>query len=348
MEKGIVELPLHPRDVSGDGRVVVGNAGDAARWTEELGLELLGFPPDSPDVTEAEAISADGGIIVGDSIVRPNGTPVRWVGESLEAEVLFLPGPGEFANVSVADISSDGNVVVGNLSGLSISRQVFRWTEEDGRINAPNPVGAQALGVTAVSGDGAVMVGSASPAFEPLPGDISAAIIWDELQGWRSIRQILVDSAVDIAGWSSLSPADVSANGTVIVGKGINPEGHGEAWLIDLSNPALLLGDYNANNIVDQGDLDLVLLHWGSSEFNLFVQPEGWIRNLPSGPVDQAELDAVLLNWGNTQPVAGSATAVPEPSAVWLLVLAGSVVLRRRVNDDRNRLRTARPAAQTG
>jgi uncharacterized membrane protein len=315
---GIMELPLVPNDVSADGRVVVGNALNAARWTEQLGLELLGFPSDSPDVTEAEAVSADGQFIVGDSIVLPNGTPVRWVGESLEVEVLFRPGIGEFANISVTDISADGKVIVGNRSGLFISRQAFRWTEKDGRMDDPNPMGAEALGVTAVSGDGAVMVGGGSSVFEPGPGE-GVGLIWDEHQGWRGFQQILVDSAVDIAGWSSLSPVDVSANGIVIVGNGINPEGQGEAWLVDLSNPAILPGDYNANNVVDQGDLDLVLLHWGS-ESTLFDPPDGWIRNLPIGRVDQAELDAVLLNWGKMQAEVGSVAAVPEPRSLFLLI----------------------------
>jgi hypothetical protein len=69
-------------------------------------------------------------------------------------------------------------------------------------------------------------------------------------------------------------------------------------------------GDYNQNGLVEQGDLDLVLLNWGSADV-----PVGWTFDLPDGNIDQSELDGVLLNWGN---VAGRSTAaaVPEPSSL--------------------------------
>jgi hypothetical protein len=195
----------------------------------------------------------------------------------------------------------------------------------------------------AVSADGTLIVGEISTSVEPNPHEVIAAI-WDETMGWQRIKQILIDSGIEISGWKLTSVVDVSDDGRIIVGNGVNPDDIREAWLVDLSNPTLLPGDYNSDNVVNQVDLDLVLINWG---WDATFPPMGWIRNLPGG-VDQSELDAVLLNWGNTQPVAGSATAVPEPSAVWLLVLAGSVVLRRRVNDYRNHLRNARPAAPTG
>lgn len=145
------------------------------------------------------------------------------------------------------------------------------------------------------------------------------AVVWDELHGWRSIQQVLVDSGVDMAGWKLLSANDISADGNVVVGEGINPEGHIEAWLTDLSNPALLPGDYDGNDIVGQGDLDLVLLSWGDESVST---PDGWIRNLPDGRIDQSELDDVLLHWATTQnPESPSITVVPEPSAV-LIVLS--------------------------
>jgi hypothetical protein len=68
-----------------------------------------------------------------------------------------------------------------------------------------------------------------------------------------------------------------------------------------------LAGDYNGNGRVEQADLDLVLLNWGTS----LAQP--WV----DGTVDQAELDSVLLNWGN-EAALGASAGVPEP-ATWLL-----------------------------
>jgi hypothetical protein len=72
----------------------------------------------------------------------------------------------------------------------------------------------------------------------------------------------------------------------------------------------VLRGDFNGNGTVEQGDLDLVLLHWGTSGD---PPPQGWTRDLPEGPIDQDELDAVLLHWGQARPVAGAlAKAAPS------------------------------------
>jgi hypothetical protein len=88
-------------------------------------------------------------------------------------------------------------------------------------------------------------------------------------------------------------------------------------------------GDYNGNGQVEQGDLDLVLLNWGQPGV-----PGGWVNDLPDGNIDQAELDGVLLNWGNMATAALGASAVPEPSAL-MIVLFGAPLcyfgIRRRI-----------------
>jgi hypothetical protein len=88
-----------------------------------------------------------------------------------------------------------------------------------------------------------------------------------------------------------------------------------------------IAGDYNGNGAVEQADLDLVLLNWGTGGV-----PAGWINDLPEGNIDQAELDGVLLNWGDTGAV-GSAGSVPEPSTLALVLVAiglGLGLVRRR------------------
>jgi hypothetical protein len=113
---------------------------------------------------------------------------------------------------------------------------------------------------------------------------------------------------------------------------------HGYVDLVSLqvlSEPPPFPGDYNGNDEVEQGDLDLVLLNWGSESI---VAPDGWIRDFPIGPVDQAELDAVLLNWGNTQPPVNRVGAIPEPATMSLVlaVLPLVVALRRTHAQRRN------------
>jgi hypothetical protein len=81
-----------------------------------------------------------------------------------------------------------------------------------------------------------------------------------------------------------------------------------------------LPGDFNGSGVVEQADLDLVLLNWGTDASSA---PAIWTNDLPSGVVDQDELDRVLLGWGNTtMSTARTPGAVPEPQA-WIMAVCG-------------------------
>jgi hypothetical protein len=89
--------------------------------------------------------------------------------------------------------------------------------------------------------------------------------------------------------------------------------------------PDLLPGDYNDNGVVEQADLDVVLLNWGSE----LLDPGsvGWLADLPNSFVDQEELDKVLLNWGSSSQAVDTA-GVPEPSSL-ILLASGLLVISR-------------------
>ena len=93
------------------------------------------------------------------------------------------------------------------------------------------------------------------------------------------------------------------------------------AWLTYALAASILEGDYNADGVVSQPDLDLVLLNWGV-DTNASGIPEGWVNHAGIGSIGQAELDAVLLNWGNGS--GPSARLIPEPGA-FVAILAGAV-----------------------
>ncbi|MEM7576387.1 MAG: hypothetical protein AAF328_02830 [Planctomycetota bacterium] len=85
-----------------------------------------------------------------------------------------------------------------------------------------------------------------------------------------------------------------------------------------------LVGDYNGNGQVEQGDLNLVLNNWGGARGD-WDNAEGFL----TGNVDQEELNRVLNNWGSSSASPDfSGFVVPEPSAFALLF--GAVALRRR------------------
>jgi hypothetical protein len=77
--------------------------------------------------------------------------------------------------------------------------------------------------------------------------------------------------------------------------------------------PASPAGDFNGSGTVEQGDLDLVLVHWDQAASST---PDSWLTNRPSGQIDQDDLDAVLLNWGATSRAPAASIAPPLPFAV--------------------------------
>jgi hypothetical protein len=87
--------------------------------------------------------------------------------------------------------------------------------------------------------DGSVIVGGAI--FEN--GGSEEAFVWDATNGLRRLADVLSGTA-SLANWT-LGPArGVSADGNTIVGTGVDPDGHTEAWLARLPEPdtALLQG----------------------------------------------------------------------------------------------------------
>ena len=148
-----------------------------------------------------------------------------------------LPGGG-FASEARA-ISADGEVIVG-VGRTSQGDEAFRW-EDTGtcdRNNAgPDPcmVGLGDLGggdfssrATATSADGSVIVGygTSSSGFE--------AFVWDTANGMRRLADALEDQGFDTGDWKLSKAHDVSDDGTVIVGEGLNPEGEPEGWVVEL------------------------------------------------------------------------------------------------------------------
>lgn len=103
----------------------------------------------------------------------------------------------------------------------------------------------------------------------------------------------------------------------------------GIAGLTFLSDgPAELIGDYSGDGFVSQGDLDLILLNWGSATL-----PPEWVNGADDfdGQISQNELDNVLLNWGDGSPP--TVRAVPEPASGGLVLLSVAAMVSQRRRD---------------
>ncbi len=133
--------------------------------------------------------------------------------------------------------------------------------------------------------------------------------------------------------YSGIAPAfgtDISSAGTFTT-EGLFLGAATAANAIDPDSVSLtvsLAGDYDNSGQVGQGDLDLVLLNWGTTSPPV---PLGWINQQPSGLIGQNALDGVLLNWGGSA-ISASLAQVPEPTSLALgsFALLGLLATRRR------------------
>ncbi|MEM7626893.1 MAG: hypothetical protein AAF333_14965 [Planctomycetota bacterium] len=182
---------------------------------------------------------------------------------------------------------------------------------------------------SSITRDGRVVVGMSSSASR---GD--EAFIWTASQGMRSLQDLLETQglAPTLEGWVLREATEISADGGTITGWGINPEGTREAWVAVVpSTPSMLSGDFNADGFVGQGDLNLVLLNWGSTfppaGFDAAALSEGSFDGL----ISQNELNDALLNWGNGSPeILGNRSTVPEPRMAGVLLFGYMALVGRR------------------
>jgi probable HAF family extracellular repeat protein len=230
---GMQNLPSSPPefvsgdalDVSADGNAVVGLFGFAERWTATGGLEDLGS-------FSSRGLSPDGQVVVGN-----NGHAVRWTPTggiqdlgTIGGTESTVPGTQSFAD----DASGNGSVVVGQSRDRDGFWKAFRWTAATGMRDIGTLGGPMAAAYN-VSDNGSVVVGRA------LTSSNSAsdrAFRWTTQKGMQNLQQLLQNAGVtSVNGWILLGATGVSADGTVIVGEGINPAKQREAFRAVLPLP---------------------------------------------------------------------------------------------------------------
>src|ERR671923_944081 len=223
---GMQNLPSSPPeflsgdalDVSADCNSVVGLFGFAERWTATGGLEDLGS-------FSSRGISSDGQVVVGN-----NAHAVRWTPTGGLQDLGTVDGTQSFAD----DASGTGSVVVGQSRDRNGFWKAFRWTATTGMRDIGTLGGPMAAAYN-VSDDGPVVVGRS------LTSSNSAsdrAFRWTTTRGMQNLQQLLQNAGVtSVSGWILLGATGVSADGTVIVGEGINPAKQREAFRAVLPLP---------------------------------------------------------------------------------------------------------------
>ncbi len=138
-----------------------------------------------------------------------------------------------------------------------------------------------------VSADGSTVVGFADSASG------NEAFIWHTDKGMRSLHDVLSDDlGLDLTGWTLDNAMAISDDGLTVVGRGINPRGFPEAWIVVLINRPACLGDIDLDGTVGVGDLLIVLSQWGACPPKCPGDIDG------DGTVDTLDLLTLLTEWG--------------------------------------------------
>jgi probable HAF family extracellular repeat protein len=216
--------------VSADGGTVVGYGTNAAgisamRWRSGEGIVDLGNIPGGTLGSCALGVSANGAVIVGYASSQGGKCAARWLTGGPE----LLPYlPGGFSSEARA-VSADGAVVTGQ-SDSSDGPQAFRWTAGSGTQGLGDLAGGAFYScANAVNHAGDLIVGTSATeqGFE--------AFIWSPESGMVRLHDVLAAAyGLDPAGWRLTSAVACSSDGRVIVGRGVNPSGKSESWVVKL------------------------------------------------------------------------------------------------------------------
>lgn len=165
----------------------------------------LGDLPGGSVRSQADDLSSDGSVVVGQSTGFSHREAIRWTSEGGMIGLGVLAGSVRSQAVGV---SSDGSVVVGFSERFANNDEAFRWTSEGGMVGLGDLEGglffSRAFGV---SENGSMVVGESQSAAG------TEAFLWTAEGGMISLG--------DLPGGNMSSFAwDISGDGTVIVGKG--------------------------------------------------------------------------------------------------------------------------------
>ena len=154
--------------LSDDGQALTGFFHSTAfQWMRGRGsTDLLTFPSAYPNNRfELPAISGDGSVVLlnlpSALSGRPqqNWVPALWTRDT-GARVVDIPG----LFVVALDMSADGRTIAGYRLGPSFSNEVFRWSSDDGLqiMSVPEGLRGYSFDPSAISGDGRTVIGRAS------------------------------------------------------------------------------------------------------------------------------------------------------------------------------------------
>jgi probable HAF family extracellular repeat protein len=206
--------------------------GQAFRWTAQSGMEDLGYlpgaDPNNYAFARAEAVSAQGDVVVGWSSSTEGIQAFRWAGSMIGLG--DLPGNGFYSEARA--VNADGSVVVGS-SSTDAGRRAFRWVLGQGMASIGVLPGVGAYSdAFAVSSDGRIVAGGSS-------GD---AFIWTPGSEMRDVRELLIARGAAIPASTRLRAVEaMSADGRALAGTAlVDSQPHGFVAYLENTHRATL------------------------------------------------------------------------------------------------------------
>jgi uncharacterized membrane protein len=227
-------------DVSDNGQAISGvlsyvatATNRAARWTQANGWQDLGILR-GDDESAANAISADGSIVAGYSV----GSYFRAVKWTAQTGLRALPNPfGINSDSTAIAMSASGDVIVGTARNANFVSQATVWYGNGSTAVLANPSGFDASSAYGVSGDGNLIGGTT---FIENVGQDTAAF-WTGDGVAYNLQEYLSSQNIDLSGWQLLAITEVSQNGRYLTGRGYNPEGDLESFIVQIPAPGTVL-----------------------------------------------------------------------------------------------------------
>ena len=180
----------------------------------------------------AEATNDDGSVIVGQSESDLSFEPFRWTSAGGIAPLRTLAGGA--VSGSALDVTGDGKTVVG---------YAYSTPPIPNHSAGPKPAALsnsrrrQGLGVVSLTPLRATVRLSLVP-FRGRRTQTRLHIFGLPRKACGDLQSVLVnDYGLDLTGWTLNAGSDISSDGSVLVGWGINPRGEAEGWRVTLPIP---------------------------------------------------------------------------------------------------------------
>lgn len=231
--------------ISADGSTVVGNAAEVpgtspqatapVRWARGEDPVVI-LDPGPTDSATADAVSADGNVVVGtlsafENVFGPSGS----VGFHWEAPGTLTTIDAGLGFTYVRNVSADGAFVVGgSLPPFGVDSEAFLWSAVDGFVPIELPASWQSSELTSLSDTGLIAAGS----YVDAQSGLRKPFVWSASTG---VLPLFGDAfgLVDPAPEVSIEVAALSGSGLTLAlrAAGATPVDEPASWMAYLSRP---------------------------------------------------------------------------------------------------------------